>query len=163
MTVTSEQQTLAKNLIFRDHELSFTVSTSSPAEDSASREDGDDFDVPIVHEEDLEAIRVDGLKFVGGLDISFVEEEDNQTHDTNLASLNIGDDIPTVDSGSSGATAPDAYATVVVLGYPSLKVSRIPRSSVQLIIDLAASVARTSDYPAHPPERTVHPILPSVP
>lgn len=62
--------------------------------------------------EDPKAFTVSGLKCVGGLDISFVtQEEDTGEH---------------VGHNASDPSVPDAYAVITVLEYPTLVVSNPP-------------------------------------
>ncbi|KAG8899994.1 hypothetical protein FRC01_010299, partial [Tulasnella sp. 417] len=98
---TSEQMDLARECKFYDDELPFTVSSETMDEEGSS---GEDFDEPAVRSENVETINVEGLSYVGGLDISFVGSED------------------AVSGNKEGAEGlPDAYATIAVLEYPSLK------------------------------------------
>lgn len=91
-----EQAALASELVFEDAEdLSFTA---KPPKDGENKNTGADYAIPTVHTESISEIQVEGLKYVGGLDISYV------------------DDPPT--DGE-----PDAYATIVVLSFPKLEVS----------------------------------------
>lgn len=98
----SEQKDLARECKFYD-DLPFNITSKTTAEDVSG---GEDFNEPVVHSESTDAIAVEGLNYVGGLDISFVAGED-------------------VTSGNKEGHAglPDAYATIAVLEYPSLKVS----------------------------------------
>ncbi|KAB5590518.1 RNA polymerase rpb8 domain-containing protein [Ceratobasidium theobromae] len=97
-----KQRELQKKAIFDDHDLSFHVappkSIVPPGEP--------DHDEPIVRNEDPKAFTVSGLKYVGGLDISFVtQEEDTGEH---------------VGHNASDPSVPDAYAVITVLEYPTL-------------------------------------------
>jgi hypothetical protein len=86
-----EQHRLRSLAVFEDTTNDFSVSASS---NIALPESADDYDVPVVHHEDVDSIRVHGLHTIAGLDISFRENGD----------------------GSEG------IATLAVLSYPSLKV-----------------------------------------
>ncbi|KAG8951993.1 hypothetical protein FRC04_005326 [Tulasnella sp. 424] len=96
----SEQKDLARECKFYD-DLPFSITSKNTPEDGSG---GEDFDEPLVHSESTDAIGVEGLKYVGGLDISFVGGED-------------------VTSGNKEEHEglPDAYATIAVLEYPSFK------------------------------------------
>ncbi|KIO30865.1 hypothetical protein M407DRAFT_222543 [Tulasnella calospora MUT 4182] len=98
---TSEQMDLARECKFYDDELPFSVTSKTTPEEGSS---GEDFDEPVVRSESIGTIDVEGLNYVGGLDISFVGSED-------------------ATGGSKEGTEglPDAYATIAVLEYPSMK------------------------------------------
>ncbi|GAB1518865.1 hypothetical protein RhiTH_001930 [Rhizoctonia solani] len=105
---TREQVGLQQNAIFEDHKLSFH--TSPPITSIKSSEaEAPDYDDPTVRNEDPKAFTVSGLRYVGGLDISFIAQE--------------GESAETVGSpghNASDPNVPDAYAVITVLEYPSL-------------------------------------------
>ncbi|KAG9049803.1 hypothetical protein FS837_009103 [Tulasnella sp. UAMH 9824] len=98
---TSEQMDLARECKFYDDELPFSVTSKTVNEEDCS---GEDFEDPVLRSERVEAIDVEGLSYVGGLDISFVGSED-----------------ATSGKKEDAEGLPDAYATIAVLEYPSLK------------------------------------------
>ncbi|KAG8926501.1 hypothetical protein FRC02_008854 [Tulasnella sp. 418] len=96
---TEEQNQQARQLVFEDDNLGFAVTSTAEGADDPERLGGTDYDEPTVWTEDLEQISVTGLKYVGGLDISFVDEA----------------------TAAKDPSHPDAYAAIVVLEYPSLE------------------------------------------
>lgn len=111
---TSEQLSLLQSLVFNDDDLSFSVKVQRPGSQEVAAIVSNDFDVPEVHQVDLIDLALDGLKYIGGLDISFVSgtadgPEDADNSHTTQENLDVGDDEP------------DAYATLVVVEYPSLE------------------------------------------
>lgn len=112
----SEQNALAQKLVFEDQGLSFSVGGGGEASDPAALDK--DYDTPAVWMEDLCQIEVEGLRYVGGLDISFVDDStDEQASDPDVEGSNTALEVTKAD-----VKEPDAYATIVVLEFPSLKV-----------------------------------------
>jgi hypothetical protein len=106
----SEQLELRRKAIFENHNLTFH---SIPNSVIQLHETGaSDYDEPIVHNEDPNAFTVSGLKYVGGLDISFITQEEDTVENVNYPSHNASD-----------PSLPDAYAVITVLEYPTLTVS----------------------------------------
>ncbi|KZT52066.1 hypothetical protein CALCODRAFT_487402 [Calocera cornea HHB12733] len=113
-----EQLALRQSLIFDDRDLSFSVKVS-PEDDPQGRDDYRDFDVPHVHHIDPSGLGISGLRYVGGLDISFVSHPESATKDVEGSHGPHEEVVIGVDEA-------DAYATLVVVEYPSLEL----RSSI---------------------------------
>jgi hypothetical protein len=73
-----------------------------------------------VHNEDPKAFTVSGLRYVGGLDISFIAQEGESAETMDFPGHNASD--PNV---------PDAYAVITVMEYPSLSVSAMLLTSIR--------------------------------
>jgi hypothetical protein len=73
-----------------------------------------DYDTPNVNLYDPKGVVVEGLKYVGGLDISFVGND--STEDPKDDNANAASNPERVES--------DAYATLVVMEFPSFEVCR---------------------------------------
>ncbi|KAG8893167.1 hypothetical protein FRB99_002163 [Tulasnella sp. 403] len=115
---TDEQLSLSKQLIFRDHDLSFTVSIGNGASESditPGSECGSDRDVPTVRTESIPKIQIAGLKYVGGLDISYLEGDVSEVDEPDAGIRGEG-------NPETELPKPDAYASLVVLSFPSLDV-----------------------------------------
>ncbi|KAG9007984.1 hypothetical protein FRB94_008309 [Tulasnella sp. JGI-2019a] len=142
---TAEQRTLARRLIFKDHDLSFSVVRLLS---DAVPDDGEDYDTPDVRVEDPSHIQVDGLRYVGGLDISFVEDTgegqdaDEKTGDSKHERDREGQE-------SRSTKEPDAFATVVVLEYPSLKVLHQITQPIHLTVPYIPSFLAYRELPAY--------------
>lgn len=117
----SEQAELQKQAIFEDSNLSFQITSSKPAA-HPDIPGISDYDDPTVYNESPEDITIAGLRYVGGLDISFVLQGQDDPPSASSASHNASGETP--NSTPSGAE-PDAYAVITVLEYPALTVSCI--------------------------------------
>lgn len=117
--VCSEQAELQKRAIFEDSHLSFQATSSEPS-DYPDIPGIFDYDDPTVCNEPPEAITISGLKYVGGLDISFVPQGHDNSPSASSAGHNASGKIP---SPTPPETEPDAYAVITVLDYPALTVS----------------------------------------
>lgn len=104
-----KQSELQQKAIFEDHDLSFhTNPLGTPAKPNEA-----DYDDPAVYNEDPKAFTVSNLRYVGGLDISFIAQEGGDSVEST--------DVP--GHNASDPNLPDAYAVITVLEYPSLSVS----------------------------------------
>ncbi|EJU01986.1 hypothetical protein DACRYDRAFT_89016 [Dacryopinax primogenitus] len=110
---TREQHSLRKSVLFVDHELDFFVPTSGSDFQHEMSVVQHDFDVPEVHQVNIGEPLVTALKYVGGLDISFVQQSEDSSGMTE--SEESQSHVVVTENG------PNAYATLVVVEYPSLE------------------------------------------
>ncbi|CAE6407893.1 unnamed protein product [Rhizoctonia solani] len=118
-----EQVELQQKAIFEDHNLCFH--TSPPRGSIEPDKAAPDYDDPTVHNEDPKTFTVSGLRYVGGLDISFIAQEDESAETMDFPGHN-----------ASNPNVPDAYAVITVLEYPSLSVgAMLPTNLVHSITE----------------------------
>ncbi|KAG8878829.1 hypothetical protein FRB98_005973 [Tulasnella sp. 332] len=137
---TAQQNALAQKLIFEDQGLSFSVEGKS----TDATLDGTDYDTPAVWVEDLSQIQVEGLHYVGGLDISFVDNSLDETASNTAAERNH-----LVLNNATTSNEPDAYATMVVLEFPSLKLVHEITEAVHLTVPYIPSFLAYREAPAY--------------
>ncbi|CEL57662.1 Endonuclease V OS=Homo sapiens GN=ENDOV PE=2 SV=1 [Rhizoctonia solani AG-1 IB] len=132
-----EQVELQKNAVFEDHNLSFHTSppgvSIKPDATGAS-----DYDDPTVHNEDPKAFTVSGLRYVGGLDISFIAQEGESAETMDFPGHNASD--PNV---------PDAYAVITVMEYPSLSLVHSITHPIRLTAPYIPSFLSYRETPAY--------------
>ncbi|KAG9101578.1 hypothetical protein FRC06_002806 [Ceratobasidium sp. 370] len=128
-----KQLQLRHQAIFEDRNLSFQV---IPTQDSVSLDARgiSDYDEPIAHNEAPNAFTLSGLKYVGGLDISFITREGEGEESANLAGHNASATSSNSPKPSVSDSKPDAYGVITVLDYPALTLVH----SITLPIRLAA-------------------------
>ncbi|KAG8735477.1 hypothetical protein FRC12_018056 [Ceratobasidium sp. 428] len=144
----SEQLELRKRAIFEDRNLSFQA---IPTQDSISLDTRgvSDYDEPIVSNEAPNAFTLSGLKYVGGLDISFITQEEGEGEESaNLAGYNPSDAGSKLDSSAS-ESKPDAYGVVTVLDYPALTLVHSITLPIRLTAPYIPSFLSYRETPAY--------------
>ncbi|CAE6488448.1 unnamed protein product [Rhizoctonia solani] len=132
-----EQMELRQKAIFEDEDLSFH--TSPPGVSAKPDEAGaPDYDDPTVHNEDPGAFTVTELRYVGGLDISFIAQEGESVE---------GADFP--GHNASDPNVPDAYAVITVLEYPSLSLVHSLTHPIRLTAPYIPSFLSYRETPAY--------------
>lgn len=132
----TEQLELKQKAIFEDDNLSFHVTPAKvvPQPNEAGEPD---YDEPIVRYEDPNGFTISGLKYVGGLDISFIAQEDGGE----------GVDIPS--HNASDPNTPDAYGVITVLEYPALKLLHSITLPIRLTAPYIPSFLSYRETPAY--------------
>jgi hypothetical protein len=120
----SEQLELQKQAIFEDCGLSFQITLVTDSIPLNTRTVSD-YDEPMVHNEPPGAFTLSNLRYVGGLDISFIAEEEEEPASATLAGHNASGTSSNPNSSLS-EPKPDAFGVVTVLDYPALTVSDTP-------------------------------------
>ncbi|KAF8609671.1 hypothetical protein BDV93DRAFT_485390 [Ceratobasidium sp. AG-I] len=140
-----EQAELQKRAIFEDSNLSFHVTSSKPSvyPDIPSISD---YDEPTVYNESPEDIAISGLKYVGGLDISFVPQGHDNTPSASSAGHNTSGETP---SATPLETRPDAYAVITVLDYPALTLVHSITLPIRLAVPYIPSFLSYRETPAY--------------
>ncbi|EUC66868.1 endonuclease-V domain protein [Rhizoctonia solani AG-3 Rhs1AP] len=129
-----EQLELQQKAIFEDHNLSFHTSPPvKPGEGGAA-----DYDEPTVRNEDPKAFQVSGLRYIGGLDISFIAQEDGSVESAGFPGHNASD-----------PNAPDAYAVITVIEYPSLSLVHSITHPIHLTAPYIPSFLSYRETPAY--------------
>ncbi|KAG8686717.1 hypothetical protein FRC09_013954, partial [Ceratobasidium sp. 395] len=144
----AEQLELRKRAIFEDRNLSFQA---IPTQDSISLDTRgvSDYDEPIVRNEAPNAFTLSGLKYVGGLDISFITQEEGEGEESaNLAGHNPSDAGSKLDSSAS-ESKPDAYGVVTVLDYPALTLVHSITLPIRLTAPYIPSFLSYRETPAY--------------
>ncbi|CUA76673.1 hypothetical protein RSOLAG22IIIB_02140 [Rhizoctonia solani] len=133
----SEQLELQQKAIFEDYHLSFHTSppgiSAQPNEDEAPN-----YDDPTVHNEDPKAFTVSGLRYIGGLDISFMAPEGNSVESKDVPGHNASD-----------PNRPDAYAVITVIEYPSLSLVHSITHPIRLTAPYIPSFLSYRETPAY--------------
>ncbi|KAJ1311499.1 hypothetical protein OPQ81_009986 [Rhizoctonia solani] len=132
-----EQIELQQRAIFEDHNLSFHT---SPPGASAKPDEAEapDYDDPTVYNEDPQGFTVSDLRYVGGLDISFIAQESESTESTDFPGHNASD-----------PNAPDAYAVITVIEYPSLSLLHSITRPIRLTAPYIPSFLSYRETPAY--------------
>ncbi|KDQ07718.1 hypothetical protein BOTBODRAFT_59846 [Botryobasidium botryosum FD-172 SS1] len=128
---TEEQLALRPKLVFEDSGLSFTVQAPG---NLATKKPDDPYKDPRVFTEDYKNTRIEGLRYIGGLDISFVGDDDGTPSDSKNA---------------EGNGRPDAFVTLVVISYPSLQVVNTITQSLHLPAPYIPSFLAYREAPAY--------------
>jgi len=138
---TRQQFLLRQSLIFHDHNLSFSSKAQRPRSNEGADIVPSDFDTPSVHQVDLSELGIEGLKFVGGLDISFVSDiehgEEPTSSNGGQSKLDLGEDEP------------DAYATLVVVEYPSLELRHTITHAIHMDVPYIPTFLSYREAPAY--------------
>ncbi|KAG8719571.1 hypothetical protein FRC08_002498 [Ceratobasidium sp. 394] len=144
----AEQLELRSQAIFDDRNLSFQV---TPTQEYISLDacGVPDYDEPIVRNEAPNAFTLSGLKYVGGLDISFITQGDGEEESANLAGHNASAASSNNPKSSASEPKPDAYGVVTVLDYPALTLVHSITLPIRLTAPYIPSFLSYRETPAY--------------
>ncbi|QRV76751.1 RNA polymerase rpb8 domain-containing protein [Ceratobasidium sp. AG-Ba] len=145
----AEQLKLRGRAIFEDRDLSFQI---TPAQDSISldTQGASDYDEPIVRNEAPNAFTLSGLKYIGGLDISFITQEEGDGEESaTFAGHNASATGSNPNASMVHESKPDAYGVVTVLDYPALTLIHSITLPIRLTAPYIPSFLSYRETPAY--------------
>ncbi|KZO93478.1 endonuclease V [Calocera viscosa TUFC12733] len=101
-----------------------------------------DFDVPHAHQIDITGLGIEGLSYVGGLDISFVSEAEDDAEE-------VEGTRGSRQEAATGVEVPDAYATLVVVEYPTLELRHTITHAIHMDVPYIPTFLSYREAPAY--------------